>query len=137
VAHDRVEASLVDESVVYATCETAAHIIDDEPEAARRFLKGGPFELGVQVDRSLASELRALHLNLSNEGDFLMISQFEDMAPDAARALKKKFDLDERRLEAMFDVLGRWKLSARLLPNLKGLMSEAETARVAFELNIK
>jgi len=133
----RVEADLVDESVVYATCETAARLVEDEPTTAQRFLTGGPLETSAAVDRYLASELRALHLNLSNEGDFLMISQFEDMVPDAARALKQKFELDEERLEAMFDVLGLWRISDTFTGNLAGLLTEAEIARVAFELDVK
>lgn len=137
VDNDRFEASLVDESIVYATCETAARIVEDEPAAAVRFLQGGPIEIPAESDHFLASELRALHLNLSNEGDFLMISQFEDMVPDAARALKKKFELDEERLEAMFDVLGLWRISHAFVKNLTGLLSESEAARVAFELDVK
>lgn len=137
VADDRHEASLVDESIVYATCETAARVVEDEPDMAKRFLKGGPLEITAESDRLLASELRALHLNLSNEGDFLMISQFEDMVPDAARALKKKFELDEERLEAMFEVLGLWRISDGFVRNLTGLLSEAEAARVAFELDVR
>ncbi|MCA9042013.1 MAG: hypothetical protein KDA65_16790 [Planctomycetaceae bacterium] len=136
-SEDPNEASLVDESVIYAACETAAMVVDRDPSAVSRFLKQGPLDVAVEADNFLASELRALHLNLGNEGDFLMISQFEDMPPREAAYMKEKFGLDNDRLEAMFDVLGRWNLSPNFLSNLENLMSEKEIARVAFDLNIK
>jgi hypothetical protein len=74
----------------------------------------------------LASELRALHLNLSNEGDFLMVSQFEDMPPEDALRLKKKFDIDDEQLEPLFDLLGLWLMSVEFLPNLAGLLTGRE-----------
>ncbi len=137
VADDTFKASLLDESVVYAACETSARLVEDDPQTMQRFLKGGPLDVEIDADHFLASELRALHLELSNEGDFLMISQFEDMEPDAAGILKTKFDLDTKKLEPMFDILGRWSLSAEFSDNLKDLMTETELARIAFELNLK
>ena len=123
------EATLVDESVVYAVCETASRVVQDDPEASQRFLKGGPLDVDVTVDHFLSSELRALHLNLSNEGDFLMLSQFEDMVPDDAQRLKKKFGVDEQRLEVMFEALGLWLMSADFLTNLSGLLTGREIVR--------
>lgn len=123
------EATLIDESVVYAVCETAARIAQNDPKTFQRLLKGGPLEVDVTLDHFLASELRSLHLNLSNEGEFLMVSQFEDMAPDEARRLKKKFGLDEQRLDAMFETLGQWLVSADFLTNLAGLLTQREIVR--------
>lgn len=131
VSQQKVEASLVDESVVYAACETAARIVENDPEAAERFLKNGPLEAPVPVDRLLAAELRSLHLDLSNEGDFLLISQFEDMHPDEGTELKLQFQLDPQRLEAMFEVLGYWYISENFMLYLDGLLKDREIVRAA------
>ena len=136
VAAERIDASLLDESVIYAACETSARIVQKEPDVVGRFLKGGPLDVQLRPDHYLASELRSLHLNLSNDGDFLMISQFEDMTPDEARASKEQFGLDENRLEIMFDVLGRWSMSPEFLSNLVGLMTKEEIVRTALELGV-
>lgn len=130
------EASLLDESVVYACCETSARIIEREPLVAQRFLKGGPLQIRRAIDRSLAKSVQALHLNLSNEGDFLLISQFQDMPPDEARDMKEKFGLNEDYLQPMFDVLGRWHASSAFPDNAIGLLSGDEISRVLMLLRL-
>ncbi len=137
MAAEQIPATLVDESIVYATCETAALIVESDPSLFRAAMKGGPLDVQIVADQFLATELRGLHLNLSNEGDFLMISQFEDMQPDEARSLKQKFGLDESRLDVMFDVLGRWSMSADFLMNLTGLLTKREIVQAALKLGIK
>ncbi len=127
----RIQASLIDESVVYAVCETAATIAETEPTVITHCLISGPRAVGLTIDNSLSSELRNLHLALSNEGDFLLISQFEDMHPDEATLLKQQFEIDESRMEQMFEVLGRWFISKYCYRNLEGLLSDREIARVA------
>ena len=136
-AAEHFDASLVDESVVYASCETAARVVDEQPEMFHEFVEGGPLEIDLSPHNSLAAELRNLHLDLSNEGDFLMISQFEDLTPDESRSLKKKFGLQESKLECMFDVLGRWSMSADFLMNLTGLMSKQEIVHTALKLGVR
>jgi hypothetical protein len=137
VSDQPIPATLVDESVIYACCETTARLVDEDPSAVKRFLSGGPLDVQIDADHQLASELRALHLNLASEGDFLLISQFEDMDPDEGSRLKRKFGLDESRLEAMFDALGRWRVSRRCILNMRQLLTDAELSRIAFELNLK
>lgn len=130
------EATLVDESVIYAACETAAMVTERDPSAVRRYINSGPLDVQVMADNFLSSELRELHLNLGNDGDFLMISQFEDMPPREASYMKQKFGLDEERLEVMFDVLGRWNLSSGFLKNLEHLLTDKEISRVAFDFKL-
>lgn len=137
VANEKFEATLVDESIIYATCETAARVVEEEPEIFQDYLIGGPLDVQVEPDHFLATELRSLHLNLPNEGDFLMISQFEDMPPEEARPLKKEFGLDESKFDVMFDVLGRWSMSERFLNNLSGMLTKQEVVRSALELGVK
>ncbi len=134
---DEAEASLVDESVIYAACEPAAMVVERDPSAVQRFVESGPLDVKVEVDHFLSSALRDLHLNLGNEGDFLMISQFEDMPPREAAYMKDKFGLDLIRLEEMFDVLGRWNLSSNFLKNTENLLTEKETARLAFDFKLE
>jgi hypothetical protein len=129
-------ANLVDESVVYAACETAAQLVETDPEVFAGYLRGGPFDVGIPVDHFLAAELRNLYLNLSNEGDFLLIGQFLDLEPDDANPLKEQMGLSESAVEVMYDALARWHLSPQFLENLRGLLTEAETARVAALLHV-
>lgn len=137
VACESVAADLVDEAVLYAVCETSAHIVESEPEILETYLSGGPLEIVPSADPMLASELRALHLNLASEGDFLLISQFEDLAPDEAAALKPKFGITDEKLEPMFDVLGRWYLSPEFLGNLTGLLTGREVLKTVRVLGVR
>lgn len=132
-----IPATLVDESVVYAACETAARIAEREPDDFARFLKGGPLDVELEYDHFLSSELRNLHLDLSNEGDFLLISQFEDMDPMVAKEKKRELQLEPDTFKPMFDVLGLWTMSADFLSNLDGLLSEREIIRTVTELGRK
>lgn len=130
------EATLLDESVIYAVCETSSHLVDHQPKTVGSFLKNGPLEVNLNVDHHLATELQGLHLNLSNAGDFLMISQFEDIPPDEARSLKQQFGMEESRLEVMFEVLERWHPESNFLSNLQGLMMPREIERTGQILNL-
>jgi hypothetical protein len=132
-----IPATLVDESVVYAACETAARLAEQEPEEFMRFLRGGPLDVELETDHFLSSELRNLHLDLSNDGDFLVISQFEDMDPEIAVVKKKELNLDEESFVPMFEVLGLWTMSADFLGNLDGMLNEREIIRTVTELGRK
>lgn len=136
VADRKFAATLVDEAVIYAACETAARVVEEDPEVVERYLRGGPRQVEVPPADLMATELRALHLRLSNEGDFLLISQFEDMEPTAASQLKAEFGMDESRLESLFEVLGRWAMSSEYLGNLLGLLQKEEIVRSALELGV-
>jgi hypothetical protein len=127
---DTHEASLVDESVVYAVCETAARITEEDPNVITHSLITGPRESSVEVDAYLPGEFRNLHLSLANEGDFLLASQFEDMNPIEAFELKMQFQIDMARLEEMFDVLGRWRVHSDLQKRIEGLVTERELLRI-------
>ncbi len=129
-------ATLLDESVIYAICETSSMLVDHQPSVVRGFLRSGPLEVDLKINHHLATELQGLHLNLSNAGDFLMISQFEDMPPEEARLLKTQFGLEEDRLEAMFEVLGRWHPHAEFLSRLHGLLLPNEIELTADLLNL-
>jgi hypothetical protein len=126
---DQHAATLVDESIVYAACEAASRIVDCDADFAKQYLSGGPRKLHVDLTGPLADELRFLHLCLPNEGHFLLLSQFQDVDPDAGAKLKMSFGLDAAACELMFDVLGRWHVSPAFRQNSDGLLSESESAQ--------
>lgn len=128
---DVFQSNLVDESVIYAACETAASLVENEPETVAQLLKGGPLDLSIDVNSYLARDLRALYLELPNDGDFLIVSQFLDMPPDEGIDQKLQMGIDPHRMIPMFDVLGRWHVSSGITSQLKGLLSDAEASRVA------
>lgn len=131
----RHEATLIDESIVYAICETSARIAEEEPTVITHCMITGPRQCHVLVDSFLAGELRNLHLSLSNEGDFLLVSQFEDMDPDEAWDLKMQFGLEDWRISEMFDILGQWYIEPGIDKNLTGLLTEREVTRVNFVID--
>lgn len=130
VTKEQVDATLVDESVVYSVCETAANLVENEPHLIRRYLQRGPLPVLVAIDEQLASDLRSLHLNLSNEGDFLLISQFQDLDPDEAVRLKAKFGLAADICEPMFEALGRWHVNPEFASQADLLLSSQEISRI-------
>jgi hypothetical protein len=136
VSAEKFEANLLDESVIYAVCETSARIVEQAPHVVNRYLSSGPQAATFHVNTLLATELRSLHLNLASDGDFLIISQFEDMPPEEAAESKRHFGFDDDRFEVMLDALGRWTMSATFLSNLVGLMTKEEIVRTALELGV-
>ncbi len=126
---EELEATLVDESIVYAACETTARLVEQAPDVVRLYMECGPSKVDLQVDDALAAELRDLHLHMPNEGDFLLISQFEDMPPRQAQKLKRQYRLDPLRLDTMFEILGRWYISVELVERLHGLLTHREVIR--------
>jgi hypothetical protein len=131
-----VNSTLLDEAVVYAACETSARIVDADRKAIRRFLRGGPRPLYPVLDDRLMQSLHALHVNLSNEGDFLLISQFQDLPPENARTLKARFRLNDDACEPLFDALGRWHVAPDFCDRGRGLMTPQEATKVAGILRI-
>ncbi|MEK6261598.1 MAG: hypothetical protein AABP62_23615 [Planctomycetota bacterium] len=131
LSRDSHPADLVDESVIYAVCESAARLVEQDPEVFASHMRGGPLDLAVPVDAYLCRELRLLYLELPNDGDFLLISQFLDLEPDESNQQKLEMGVDPKKLGPMFDVLGRWHVSPQFLAHLKGLLTESELGRVA------
>jgi hypothetical protein len=134
---ERHYADLVDEAVVYAACETAARLVETLPELVAQYLEGGPWEGEVSVNQHLATELRSLHLRLSNEGDFLLISQLQDLPPDEAVEFKLQFHLHHAYLEPLFDVLAMWRVPSDLGKKLGGLLNDQELQELLPTLGLK
>lgn len=126
---ERLDADLVDESVLYAVCETAARTAEQEPQQFAGWAKRGPRRLALPSQSGLPNMLRQVHLALPNEGDFLLISQFEDLPPFEALSLKAEFGLEPSKCESMFDALGRWRVSPGFAGRLSGLLTDREIAQ--------
>lgn len=120
------QATLLDESVLYAACEFSARICERSPELVLWSLRGGPLDVTVPVDDQLASELRRLYLRLSNDGDFLLISQFLDLPPAESLDWKQRLRLDSARTETLFETLGRWHTGPGVTDSLQSLITPAE-----------
>jgi len=126
-SRDDHAATLVDEAVVYAACETAARIVEVDEEFLGQFLENGPRTLPkAWQGGALADELRFLHLGLPNDGDFLLISQFQDVEPEEADRLKAAFGLNSAGCEGLLDVIGRWHVSLEFSKNAYGLLDNSE-----------
>jgi hypothetical protein len=136
LAREVYQATLVDEAVVYAACEFAARLAEHQPEQITWALRGGPVDVTVPVDAQLASELRNLYLRMSNEGDFLLVSQFLDLAPEESADWKERLGLSETRLQTLFDLLARWQISPDVIGNLQGLVSIGEVQSLARRLGV-
>ena len=133
---DRHQATLADESVIYAACETAARVVSVDPQTARRYMRHGPREVHHDFEPRLAETLQAFHVTLPNEGDFLLLSQFQDMAPNEAIPLKKKFGMSIPACDVMFDMLSRWYISLNFAKNSAGLLTASELSRVLVTLRV-
>lgn len=127
VSPEQIDATLVDESVVYAVCETSSRLVKNDVAAVRRFLQGGPCEVELDLSTKLARSILSVHLNLKNDGNFLLISQFLDLPPREARVLKAEFGLSDADCEPMLDVLGRWHVRPDIVRRAEGLLTPRET----------
>ena len=136
VSREAFEASLVEESVVYAACELTAQFVEKQPETVARLLGGGPIDLSFPLDSYFARELRLLYLELPNDADFLLMNQFLDLGPEESLEHKTQMGIDPTRLSSMFDVLSRWHAAPEMSLRLKGLLTEPEAARVATILRV-
>jgi len=122
-----VEASLLDESVIYAACERAAWCLEHEsPSIIQRYLQGGPKTIDHASSQEWAELFRKLHLGVSADADFLLISQFEDMPPVVAAEIKEEWGVDPLRIEPLFEALQEWHPSPEMRHRLSGLLTKRE-----------
>ena len=133
---ESVPATLVDESIVYAVCESSARSVDGDTDFAKRHLSCGPRRLAEVLSNTLSDHLRFLHLSLPNEGHFLLLCQFQDVEPQDGIKLKTSFGLDPDACEPMFDVLGRWHVGPDFRQNAAGLLEPSESAQAAHILGL-
>jgi hypothetical protein len=123
-------ANFLDESVIFAACETAARLVRNDPVSLARFLNSGPQDLDVALRPRLAHSLVATHLTLSRDASFLLITQFLDLPPREARTLKAEFGILPAQEEPLFEALGRWRVSPDFAARAEGLLTPKEIAEV-------
>ena len=126
--------TLLDEAVVYAVCESTARMVEREAHVVSRLLDGGPLAHTPPLTSSLAERLRKLHLELDGDGDFLLVSQFEDIPPEEAEPLRKKFGLSLDRTAALEEPLERWRMRPSWPTLTRGLMNPSEKTRLAVQI---
>ena len=126
---EQFDGDLVDEAVLFAVCETAARVAEQEPQQFKAWGASGPRRVSLASKGAMPKQLRQVHLALPNEGDFLLISQFEDLPPFEALSLKAEFGLEPRKCEPMFEALGRWHVAAGFAGRLSGLLTDREVAQ--------
>jgi len=127
-----IEASLLDESVIYAACERAAWCLENEsPAIIKRYLNGGPLTVDQMPGPHWADDFRELHLTVSADADFLMISQFEDMPPAVAAATRERWGVDSSRITPLIEALGEWNPSPEMRTHLAGLLTRREIELVS------
>jgi hypothetical protein len=123
-------ATFLDESVIYAACETASRLVRNDPASLAGFLQRGPQKLEIELKPRLAHSLAALHLTLSQDTNFLLINQFLDLPPRDARTLKAEFGIHPSQEEPMFEALGRWRVSPEFEARAEGLLTPREISEV-------
>ncbi|MCA8996416.1 MAG: hypothetical protein KDA80_05520 [Planctomycetaceae bacterium] len=125
------QATLLDESVLYAAFETAARMIRLEPTIASRFLARGPIPCGMKLNSGYADALQKMHLKLIGNCSFLVISQYQDLPPSEIQAWKQSEGIPPAADECLFDALGRWYVSRDFLQHSTGLLAEQEAEHLA------
>ena len=128
------EGTLLDEAVLYAVCESTARMIEREPHVVARLLDGGPIAHTPPLTESLVERLRKLHLEMDNDGDFLLVSQFEDIPPEEADPLRERFGLSLERVESLEEPLSRWRMRSSWPSLTRGLMNPSEKTRLAVQI---
>jgi hypothetical protein len=122
-APEPVPATLLDEAVLYAACETAADLAEEE-EWCRVLLRRGPRR--VKVTARTPDQLLELFYEFWGDTDWTLIEAYQDVSPERMRALLDVLDVDEGDVRQFYDALGRGRVSPALAGNLEGLLTPAE-----------
>ena len=123
-----IEASLLDAAIVYAACETAARIIEDVPEVAAIYLRGGPRPLKPRILRRAAPRLEKMFEAFWDDDGFLLIDDLQDLPPERSAAIKAWMRISDEAIQPLYDVLARWHVSPDVAANLQGLLTDDEIA---------
>jgi len=121
-----IVASLLDAAVLYAACRTAGRVVDDMPEVAVAWLRGGPQQVSPKIIRRASYRLEELFDTFWDDRDFLLIEEWQDLPPDHAQYLKEVLSVPDEVLEPMYEALERWRASEDVAVNLEGLLTPAE-----------
>jgi hypothetical protein len=123
-APEPVPATLLDGAILFAACETAADLAEDE-ESCRVLLRRGPWR--VKVTARTPDQLRHLFDEFWGDTDWTWLEDHQDADPEQLRAVLRLVNVDEE-VRALYDALGRGRVSSALAGNLEGLLTPAEVA---------
>ena len=119
-----IEATLLDAAIVYAACQTAASVIEDDLKLAKLYLDGGPRQVRASITPNTPDRLDALFDRFWDDIDFLTLSDWQDM--DAAQAAFLKRIMRFPDDQPIYEALSRGRLSPDLPSNLVGLLTRKE-----------
>jgi hypothetical protein len=120
------EANLLEAAVVYAACMTAGDVVAVTPDVARAYLKAGPRRVGLRLTRKTPERLADLFDEFWDDEDFLMLDDWQDLAPDHAEAVRAMLRLADEDVRPMYEALARGKVSRGVASNLGGLLTAEE-----------
>ena len=122
-------ASLLDEAIIYAAAETSAHLVRCDRVAVQLCLARGPIEVDQPINRELADAFQKLHLEFDAEPGFLLLTQYQDLAPEVADQYRAKHGLTLGRCDGIFDALSRWHVTLPFSVSVDGLLTPSEVEK--------
>jgi hypothetical protein len=125
-APEPVPATLLDGALLYAACETAAGLGEDQPGLCRVLLRGGPRR--VYFTARTPDQLRGLFDEFWGDTDWTWLEDHQDADPLQMRAVQILLNVDEGQVRELYDALGRGRVSPALAGNLAGLLTPEEVA---------
>lgn len=131
LSRQNFSANYLDEAIVYAACETTAHLIKSDPQHAQRIISSGPLRSSAEVTGRFFEQFQDLHIQFSGDGHFLLLSQCQDLPPEEAEDFKLKYGIMPGKSDALFDVLGRWSVHPGYEDRAAGLLTDQEIASLA------
>lgn len=131
LSRDEFTANYLDEAIIYAACETAAHLVKSEPEHAQRLISSGPLQSSVVISRSLAEQFQNLHLDFAGEGHYLLMSQCQDMSPEDSGEFKNKYGIIDGKADSLYDALSHWHVQPGFEDRACGLLSDEEVSTLS------
>lgn len=128
-----VQANLLEAAIVYAVCQDAGRIIQDEPETAQLYLENGPRRVRSNLTPDTVDRLDELFDNFWDDLDFLTLSDWQDMDAEHVAALKQLFRFPDD--QPIYDALSRGQVSPAMTSNLEGLLNPEEIGEVVSVAN--
>ncbi|MBT5018887.1 hypothetical protein OAF98_05445 [Planctomicrobium sp.] len=119
-------SNYLDEAIVYAACETAAHLMKSEPEHAQRLISCGPLQSSFELSGKSATQFQELHLDFAGEGHYLLLSQCQDLSPEESSEFKNKYGVITGKSDCLFDALSRWHVASGFEDRACGLLTDEE-----------
>jgi hypothetical protein len=92
----------------------------------RNLLRGGPRR--VYLTASTPDQLRELFDDFWGDTDWTWLEAHQDADPEQLRAVLRLVNVDEEEVRALYDALGRGRVSPALAANLAELLTPAEVA---------